>query len=85
MINIRPKHFFCPHNPSPLSYRYRFQKVPGSIIPETFPIRSVLLIIFAFSRRFRFLFTFYARFLVMLSFTDFLLDTGFRTTSFETT
>ena len=44
---------------------------------------SAQLIIFTFSCGFRFFLTFNTWFFVMLSLTDFLLDTCFRTASFE--
>ena len=44
-----------------------------------------LLVVFTFPGSFRFLLTLYARLLVMLSLTYFLLDTGLCAVPFETT
>lgn len=47
------------------------------------PVVLHILIILPFSGRLRLFLTSYARLLIMLSFTDFLLNARFRTVSFE--
>ncbi len=57
-----------------------YEKTPGSF-SRSF---QNILVVFAFSSRFGFLFPLHAGFLVMFSLTDLLLNTGFRAISLKT-
>ena len=83
MVAIESKYGFIPHFYHPY---IQTNSTNTSIKREYFintPFVLHILVKFTFSSSFRFLFTSYAWFLVMFSFTNLLLDTSLCTVSFK--